>query len=60
MYCSEHDECDDTTCEWVFLYGDINDAYKYYGITGCCVSKQLCDEYKISDDEVCGVCFKEH
>ena len=44
----------------MYLYGDINDAYKYYGITGYCVPKQLCDEYKIDNDGVCGVCYEEH
>ena len=44
----------------MFLYGTIDDAYKYYGVTDGLVNKKLYDEYKISDDGVCGVCFEEH
>ena len=44
----------------MFLYGTIDDAYKYYGVTDELIDKDLCEDYKISDDGVCGVCFEEH
>lgn len=49
------DWTEDNDSDFICLYGTMKDAYKYYGIISS-INDDI-DEYKISDNGKCELCY---